>query len=272
MKRSDSTSTRGILHASAGQQKFALSRFDPGPRLRPFIEHYWAIRYDLGAETPYTQTVLSYPNINLAFEQDHSGRHASVYGVPRRLFVQELRGSGKVLGVKFRVGGFYPFWNRDVALLFGTRMAANEVFGLEADDWLSTVLDAGDDAAMAEQAERALLTQLPSIDDQAELAASLVHETMNNRAIIRVEQLCEHSGMSVRQLQRLFRKYVGVTPKWVIKQFRLQEAAQHLEQDESAHWAELAVQLGYFDQAHFIKDFKSVLGQSPTAYRNRSNL
>lgn len=63
-----------------------------------------------------------------------------------------------------------------------------------------------------------------------------------------------------------------MTPKWVIKRFRLQEAAQRIEQDPSTPWTELAIQLGYFDQAHLIKDFKAVLGQTPSAYKKWPNL
>src|SRR5690606_22157944 len=92
-------------------------------------------------------------------------------------------------------------------------------------------------------------------------------EAMEDRAIIKVEQLGERAGTSVRQLQRLFRRYVGVSPKWVIKRFRLQEAAELIEQDPATTWTEIAMGLGYFDQAHFIKDFKAVLGQTPAEYK-----
>lgn len=105
------------------------------------------------------------------------------------------------------------------------------------------------------------------MDERSDLAARIVQEVMEDRTIIKVEQLSQRTGMSVRQLQRLFHKYVGVTPKWVIKRFRLQEAAERIEKDASKPWAELAIELGYFDQAHFIKDFKAVLGKSPAAYR-----
>lgn len=272
MKEKDDFSTRGIVHAAAGRDKFSLTRFEPGPALLPFIEHYWAIRYDVHPEVPYTQTVLSYPNVHLAFEHDDRGRRALIYGIPKRPFVRELRGLGRVLGVKFRAGGFFPFMQRDISLLTGTTVPATEVFGSETDRRRDAVLDAGDDEAMALQAELALLTLLPERDAQAELAARIVQEVMDDRAIIRVEQISERTGLSIRQLQRLFRRYVGVTPKWVIKRFRLQETAQQLELEESAQWADLAVELGYFDQAHFIKDFKSVLGISPAAYRKGAEI
>mgnify|MGYP001117448819 CR=1 FL=1 len=265
-----SSSMRGIVYAAAGLDKFSLSRFEPGPRTKDFVDHYWAVRYDLPAGMSYTQTVLSYPNVHLAFEQDEAGRRALVYGIPRRPFVRELKGAGRVLGVRFRAGGFFPWWRNDVALLTGRTVAASEVFGKDADGWADAVLDAGekgDDAAMAQVAEAIVSARLPDPDARVELAARIVREAMEDREIVKVEQLAERFEMAVRQLQRLFRRYVGVSPKWVIKRFRLQEAAELLEQDASTSLTELAARLGYFDQAHFIKDFKAVLGRTPEEHR-----
>ena len=270
VRKSGSTSTRGILQAGAGLDKFALSRFEPGPQLKPFVEHYWVVRYNLPPGTTHTQRVLTYPNIHMAFEHDDAGCRALVYGVVRRPFVRELRGSGRVLGIKFRAGCFYPFWQKDVALLTGRTVPATELFGAAAGRWVHEVLDAGEDEAMAQQADAALATCLPERDDRAELAARIVDAAMNDRSFIRVEQLSRWAGLSVRQLQRLFHRYVGVTPKWVIKRFRLQEAAERIEADPSTPWPDLAAQLGYFDQAHFIKDFKSVLGQTPAEYSRQA--
>src|SRR5690606_23195961 len=89
------SSTRGIVRAAAGLDKFSLSRFEPGPELRPFVEHYWCVRYRLPPGETYTQTVLSFPSVHLAFEEDEAGRRALVYGIPRRPFVRELRGGGR---------------------------------------------------------------------------------------------------------------------------------------------------------------------------------
>jgi len=266
-KETDVTSTRGIVHAAAGMDKFTLSRFEPGPELTPFVEHYWSVSYHLPPGASHTQTILSYPNIHLAFEHDENGRRALIYGVPRRPFSRTLRGWGRVLGVKFRAGGFFPFLQRDISGLTGLTVPAAELFGADADRWMNAVLDAEDALSMARQAEAALLACLPGRDALAELADRIVRTAMQDRNMIKVEQLGEQTGMSVRQMQRLFRKYVGVSPKWVIKRFRLQEAAERIEKDASTSLTELAVQLGYFDQAHFIKDFKSVLGMPPAAYR-----
>jgi AraC-like DNA-binding protein len=268
--KQDGGSTRGILYATAAMSKFTLKRFEPCDRLRPFIEHYWIVRYHLPDGESHTQRVLTYPNIHMAFEHDADGRRALIYGVPKRPFVRVLRGEGRVLGVKFRAGGFHPFWRDELARLTGRTIPAADLFGPAAAEWMDAVLDAGDDEAMALKAETCLLEHVPEPDEQAGLAARIVEQVMRNRSIVRVEQLCEETGLSIRQLQRLFQRYVGVTPKWVIRRFRLQEAAERIERDGATSLTDLALQLGYFDQAHFIKDFKAVLGQPPAAYRQEA--
>ena len=80
-----------------------------------------------------------------------------------------------------------------------------------------------------------------------------------------VEELGALAGYSKRTLQRLFREYVGVSPKWVLQRVRLHEAADRMA-DGERDWPRLALELGYFDQAHFIKAFKAAIGRSPADY------
>lgn len=80
----------------------------------------------------------------------------------------------------------------------------------------------------------------------------------------------EHEfNVTERTLQRLFSRYVGVSPGWVIRRYRIHDAVNQLEQGEVVDWPALAVDLGYFDQAHFIKDFKKLIGVSPGIYAKR---
>jgi len=60
---------------------------------------------------------------------------------------------------------------------------------------------------------------------------------------------------------------VGVPPKWVIQRYRLQEAIWHLAQPDCAELAELAQQLGFFDQAHLHRKFVGLVGSTPPEYR-----
>ena len=77
-------------------------------------------------------------------------------------------------------------------------------------------------------------------------------------------------GVSVRTLQRLFRRWVGVSPKWVLQRFLLQEAAERVDEAGAEDAAATAVELGYYDQAHFINDFRAAVGRSPRRYARSS--
>jgi len=73
--------------------------------------------------------------------------------------------------------------------------------------------------------------------------------------------------MVKRSLQLLFNDYVGISPKWVILRYRLHELIERCHSGAPLDWSQLAVDLGYFDQAHLINDFKSVVGYTPTEYK-----
>ncbi|MGC2278440.1 MAG: helix-turn-helix domain-containing protein, partial [Candidatus Acidiferrales bacterium] len=60
---------------------------------------------------------------------------------------------------------------------------------------------------------------------------------------------------------------VGVSPKWVIRRYRLHEAIEKFNSCSRPDWAQLALELGYFDQAHLINDFRSIVGYSPSQYQ-----
>ena len=85
----------------------------------------------------------------------------------------------------------------------------------------------------------------------------------------RVDQAMQVSPWGARTTQRVFRRYVGVSVKWVLCRYRLQQAALEIETCAGADFAELAVRLGWHDQAHFINDFRSVLGCTPGEYAAR---
>jgi AraC-like DNA-binding protein len=82
-----------------------------------------------------------------------------------------------------------------------------------------------------------------------------------------VADLARRAAMGQRSLQRLFGEYVGASPKWVIRRYRLHELVEKSNSGSELDWPQLALDLGYFDQAHLINDFKSIVGYSPTEYQ-----
>ena len=109
------------------------------------------------------------------------------------------------------------------------------------------------------------LRSRPPPDANVERVAELVYSVAHEPSIVSVRDLVTKSGLGLRTLQRLFAEYVGVGPKWVVQRYRLHEVAERLESGPVDH-AALALEIGYSDQAHFIRDFKAMVGVTPAAY------
>jgi AraC-like DNA-binding protein len=225
------------------------------------VEHYWWARWELdeAADT----LVLSYPSVHVTFERGE----ARIVGVVRERFVRTLEGRGEVFGIKFRPGMFRPLTALPVSALTDRTVPLSAELGTP--DLAEAVFACSSLEARTELVQGRLEQWLPEPDPKAIHARDLVERVRNDREIRSVAALARWSGMTERALQRLFREYVGVSPKWVVRRFRLQEAAEQLAQGTETV-AAIAAGLGYFDQAHFVRDFRSVVGQTPSAYARAS--
>ncbi|NJN99166.1 MAG: helix-turn-helix transcriptional regulator [Anaerolineales bacterium] len=252
----------GILNPKASQQKFELSRHAPSQDLAFFVAHYWIVRWDLRGQEPYLSETLPHPSIHLVFEKDNT----RIVGIMTGKFSRLLEGQGQVLGIKFRPGAFYPFVKRPMAQFTNRTFRVEDIFGADSQPPEAAILTLDDEARMVELAEQFIRRRVPERDETVELINAIMDWIKANPAITRVDEVVSRFSMSKRTLQRLFNQYVGVSPKWVIQRYRLHEAADHLGEGEVADWAQLALKLGYFDQAHFIKDFKTIVGKSPAEY------
>jgi len=94
-------------------------------------------------------------------------------------------------------------------------------------------------------------------------AAKLLHHTKGE---YRISELADYCEVSIRQLERGFRHVIGTSPKVFARILRFHEAQRRLMFDPDADLTLLAYECGYFDQAHYIKDFKAFTGQTPSEY------
>lgn len=254
--------THAILDPRAGEQRFTLARRAPRADLAPFVERFWIVRWDLRGKPPFAQETLPFPCVNLVFGTHRPG----LFGIPDERFVAHLDGCGWVVGVKFRPGGFSPFWHDDVVTLTARELPVHEAFGASGAAIDRAVHDAGDDDARIARIEAFLRARAPAADAQVEQAARAVALAQADPSLARVDDLAAQVGLPVRTLERLFRAYVGVPPKWVLRRFRVQEAAARAAAGTALDWSSLAHELGYTDQSHLIRDFKAQVGRTPAEY------
>ncbi|GGA47478.1 helix-turn-helix domain-containing protein [Dyella nitratireducens] len=253
---------RGVLHQRLEHGEFQHARRMPSPALACLIEHYWFVSWDLRGLPAQQQETLPHPNVHLVVEPGLT----AIYGVHTGRFVRLLEGQGRVFGIKFKAAGFFPFYGAPVSELMDRSLDPGHLFGNDAARFEAEVFASEDVDAMSAAAERLLLAHWPPPDPNVARVSMIVADIAKDRSLTSVEALAQQTGLGKRALQRLFNQYVGVSPKWVINRYRLHEAIAQLQAGAPVAWAELAQQLGYFDQAHFIRDFRKLVGCSPAAY------
>ncbi|NRQ34727.1 AraC family transcriptional regulator [Nonomuraea sp. NN258] len=258
------TRQRGWVDPYAGRDAFDYARFEPSAGLAAFVGHFWVVTWTDLAE-PYEQRIISHPTVNMTITRDFR----RIAGVIRGGFSYTMRGSGRVIGTRFRPGGFRPFLGAPVSQLTGHFTEIAALFGPSGAHLVEQVLSEPDTQTAVTTIDTFLQSLAPHHDPLAEEADALVSLVENDVTLTRVDDLATRSGRSVRSLQRLFRDYVGIGPKWVIRRFRLYEAAERIHQ--GLDLATLAAELGYTDQAHLTRDFTAAVGMPPAAYARRSS-
>lgn len=247
----------GVLYSEpAGVE---IGRFSPSTQLAASVEHFWWVRWDV--TQPRVSEVLSYPCVHVVFENDEP----RIVGIVRARFSRCIEGRGRVFAIKFQPGMFRALHGAPAWQLTDRVVPLAAELGRAACDIARDLWSAPTELERAKLLERHLCAATPAPDADAVLARDLVNRVRAERALRNVATLAAESGLGARSLQRLFREYVGVGPKWVLRRFRLQEAAERLKAGDDTV-ASVAASLDYFDQAHFARDFKAVVGFAPIDY------
>lgn len=220
MVQSEVWKPKGILSSPAGEKKFQLSRHLPAQDLRFFVEYYWIVKWDLRGQEPYRQETLPHPCVHLVIEKDKS----SIVGVVKGKFAYLLEGEGRVFGVRFRPGAFYPFVKSPVSRFTDVSISLREAFGVDGEALEGAMLSRADEGQMIELAKGFIRERLPERDENVEAINRIVDRIIAERDITKVDDVASRFTINKRTLQRIFSQYVGVNPKWVIKRYRLHEA------------------------------------------------
>lgn len=227
------------------------------------VRWFWIPRWRIAPGRSSRQHVLPFPASNLVVDLDGVALSGPTTGASHR----DLTGTGWAVGALLRPAGVAalhpaPHEVRDLEVPFeAPELHAAVVAAMATDDETE-----GDALAAATYAAWAR-TRLAVPDDQALLANRMEDLVASDPEVVRVEQVADHLALSVRAVQRLAHRYVGVPPLAIIRRYRLQEAARRLREDPSLPVARVAAELGYADHAHLTRDFRQVLGMAPQAYR-----
>ncbi len=253
------------MHPDLGGRVFEVERVAPSAALAGFVDYHWLVRWR--TREPYHQQVIPQPRVHVAAED---GR-ILVHGVAREPFVRVLSGTGHVLGAAFHPGGFRPLLRGRVSTLTGRVRPGADVLGRDDRGPAARILGSTPETTRAvADLEEYLLGLAPEPDTTVREVIALAGEARRRTDMVRAEQLATHAGVGLRRLQRQFAEYVGIGPKWMVRRFRILEAAAAAHAGEPVDWSALAHRLGFSDQAHLTRVFTQVVGSPPATYQRAS--
>lgn len=265
--------SRGILDPWLLRQRLRLTRYAAGADLDGLIDHFWAVGWDLPANQQHRQHVLTHPVANLSVGQADARAHrpgwieARLSGVARRLTDRVLVGRGWAIAAMTTVGGLGAFVAEPAARYTDRVVPLGTTIGVDEATLVALIEAAPDEATRVAELRRALeKAVIPQRIPTARRVAEIARVAETDHTLRQLGDLCQRAQTSPRTLQRLFLEYAGVSPTWVLRRYRLLEAAEAVRGGERVSWSEVAASLGYADQAHLIRDFRAATGRTPAAY------
>ncbi|MFJ4783700.1 helix-turn-helix domain-containing protein [Streptomyces sp. NPDC088794] len=188
-------------------------------------------------------------------------------GVWTRRFLFEYPAHVRLLGVHFKPWGMAPFIDMPASELRDRWVPVDAVWQRSMDrmrDWVGEFTSAAEMLRVLEEELRSRLADAPARGlDLVQYTGGRLEVT---HGTIPVGALAEAAGVSGNHLANLFKAHVGVTPKRVARIYRFARLMVSVDALGPVDWAELAQTAGYFDHAHFSREFKDFTGHTPTEY------
>jgi len=255
--------------------------YKPGPTLANFIENFWLYE---GYVSPHLgERIFPSGTFELVFnlredelriyrgvQPDRVSRFpgAIVSGPYTGFFGSDTAEEASVMGVHFKPGGAFPFLGIAAGELADTHIGLDQIWGQTAAEVRERLCMERDPRRRFHILQNALLSRLfrplkhhPAVSS----ALDLLH--LNSRAVVR--RIVHEVGLSNRRLLDLFDFEVGVKPKQFARLQRFQCVLRMAQRIHDVEWDQLALEQGYFDQAHLIRDFVAFSGFTPAEYLRR---
>jgi AraC-like DNA-binding protein len=249
-----------------------FTRINPSAVLGPYVECYWFIDSDDPEQHQqkiipdgFTEIIFHLGDpyrINLSGEWEMQAK-VLIAGQISKYFFLENTGRSKVVGIKFTPAGLTHLFGlqmnalTDKVLPFG---AVKLFFLQQLQEQLHKGLNQDEIVVLVEKSLQAFINPKP--DERIDKAIGQVLQT---NGTVPIAELCKSLFVNERQLQRLFQKYIGLSPKFYARIIRFNYIFQLLEKGHNS-WTEISYHSGYFDQSHFIRDFKAFTGEDPSRY------
>lgn len=262
-KSAEGYEPRGRLDPRGFAQHVRFQTMEPPEDLRPFIEHGWVITWEGLEETYDSGEVMHRPYVDLFIAPDGAGIQGTFRGL--RTY-RATAGSGRVMGLRFWPGAFHAVWSGPIADMQDRILDLTDVFP-SADAGFVERLRQHNDGEAIDALFDLVRTTNPGTDPNIQVLNEIIAAIEADENLRTVGEVADAFERSERWIQHLFREYAGIGAKWLLQRRNLLAAAARIRGTEEHDWADLAYELGYSSQQHFITDFRRVIGKTPLQYQ-----
>jgi AraC-like DNA-binding protein len=251
--------------------------FEPNSDLTEFVQCYWTLEGDR-QHTPVKNTIVPDGTMKLIFHYGDTYRHYAGNGestvlpkcfligqLTRPYIVEPLGATGSFI-VRFHPNGFLPFTTIPLKEMENKAVPLEKLFGNEGQKLGRKILSANGTKERIEIIEAFLTNRLTGRKNIDTIIKSTVESIVNTKGQFSVNQLSQKSNVNRRQLTRKLSTATGLSPKQLSKTIRIQAALKKMVTAEVTSLTDLAYESEYFDQAHFIKEFKEFTGLTPKEF------
>lgn len=248
----------------------------PCPQLAPFVRLFWLLELDHPADFGPPERIAPDGVLEVVFHyrtpfdcryagEDFAPQPRSVAVSQTRRYV-EIRPSGAVgmISIRFQPWGACHFFRPPLSELADVQRPAELLWGKDVFELEERLAEASGDTQRVALVEGFLLARLRRFEKTD--VEPVVRAIWRRRGRVAVAGLCRHLGVGERRLQRACHRALGTTPKGFARLSRFLHACHVLRAGLEPSLTDAALACGYYDQSHFIADFKAFSGMTPRAF------
>jgi AraC-like DNA-binding protein len=213
---------------------------------------------------------LGEDRIRLYDSQDISRRSSIrghvLCGAHSHSMVTDTRDMVVTLGIQFKPGGAFPFLPMPTGELNEQCVSLDDVFGIDARHLREQLLECNTPELKFAAVERWLQSRALKPLQRHQAVAYATARFLCDPLAQPLAAVLDRVGYSQRHFNQMFTDEVGLTPKRFLRVRRFQHAIEHISACDSVDWVDLALRFGYYDQSHFVHDFRKFCGLTPAAY------
>ncbi len=251
--------------------------FEPNSELAAFVMCYWTLE-SAKEKTPLKNTIIPDGTMKLIFHYGDAYRHhpnndesiilpkCFLIGQLTRPYIVEPLGVTGTFLVRFHPNGFLPFSTIPIKEMENTAVPLDKLFGKEGEEIGEKILNASTTSERISLIESFLLKYLTDRQTIDKIVKSTIETILNANGQFSVNEFSQQNHINRRQLTRKLSSAIGLSPKQLSKTIRIQATLKKLLTKEVTSLTDLAYENEYFDQAHFIKDFKEFTGLTPKEF------